>query len=198
MAWKTEQWMRDIFPGADKIYSEYHQLPRRELAVVAGAVLDAALAELLAKRLNGPEKEIHSFLGLDGDGRAPCGSFGARIQLAQLTSLISAKDAAILRAIKKIRNLFAHEVRSDFNSELVLPNIIKLNDLFLSQENYLIDSGLVRGSSRSSESIRPHLETTPEAGAGLLLVVFSVYQAYFHRLYELIQPIAKLPLSQEK
>lgn len=55
MAWKTEKWMRDVFPGNDSIYEEYRSLPRRELAVVVGAVLDSASAELLSKRLTGQD-----------------------------------------------------------------------------------------------------------------------------------------------
>ncbi|WAG17961.1 hypothetical protein DX980_01535 [Burkholderia gladioli] len=194
MVWKTEQWMRDVFPGGDKIYVEYRQLPRRELAIVVGAALDAALAELLSKRLHGSEPEIHSFLGVNGDGRAPCASFGARIQLSLLTTIISQNDAIILRAIKGIRNQFAHEVRADYNSPSLLPLIFKLHDQFLKQSNSLIEAGHLSGSSHSLDLIRPFLATTPEAGAGLLLAVFSTYQAYFHRLYERIQPVPPLEL----
>lgn len=194
MAWKTEQWMRDVFPGGDKIYAEYHLLPRRELAIVAGAVLDSALAELLAKRLNGPESEIHSFLGVNGDGRAPCGSLGARIQLALLTTIISESDAIILRTIKGIRNQFAHEVRADYNSSSVLPLITKLHDQFLKQSNSLIADGHLGGPTHSLNVIKPLLPTTPEAGAGLLLAVFATYQAYLHRIYERVQPMPSLEL----
>lgn len=195
MVWKTEQWMRDVFPGSNRIYEEYRLLPRRELAVVAGALLDSALAELLSKRLNGQDSEIHSFLGVNGDGRAPCGSFGARIQLALLTSLITESDAAILRTIKNIRNLFAHEVRADFNSTSVLPLITKLHDKFLEQSNRLIKASLLDGETHSLSAISPFLASTPEAGAGLLLAILSTYQAYFHRLYERVQPIPPFPVG---
>ncbi|MFK3640483.1 hypothetical protein [Pseudomonas protegens] len=78
MAWKIEQWMRDVFPGADRVYEDYRGLPRRELAITAGAVLDLALVEILSMALTGPEQEIHSFLGTNGDGRAPCGPVAAQ------------------------------------------------------------------------------------------------------------------------
>lgn len=195
MAWKTERWMKDVFPGSDRIYEEYRRLPRRELAVVAGAVLDAALAELLSKRLTGQDSEVHSFLGVNGDGRAPCGSFGARIQLALLTAVITESDSAILRAIKNIRNQFAHEVKADFNSPSVLPLITKLHDQFLQQSNKLIEAGHLSGTTHSLSTIEPLLASTPEAGAGLLLAVFSTYQAYFHRLHERVQPIPPFPSS---
>lgn len=182
MGWKIEQWMKDLFPGKDNIYSEYRALPRRELAIVAAAVLDSALVEILARRLTGPESEIHGFLGINGDGRAPCGSFGARIQLALLTSIITVNDAATLRLLKNIRNKFAHEVRSDFNSASVLPLVIRLHEQFLLQSNLLIEAGHLHGQSNSLHEIRTHLPALPEAGAGLLLSVFCVYQAYFHRM----------------
>jgi len=37
--------------------------------------------------------------------------------------------------------------------------------------------------------IRKHLVSEPEAGAGLLLSIFSTYQAYFHRLSDRVTPI---------
>jgi hypothetical protein len=64
-------------------------------------------------------KEIELFLGIDGDGRAPAGSFGARIQLALLVGLITEEDATILRQIKNLRNTFAHRVKVDFLSPSV-------------------------------------------------------------------------------
>ena len=184
MAWKIEQWMRDVFPGADRIYEDYRGLPRRELAITAGAVLDLALVEILSMTLTGPEQEIHSFLGINGDGRAPCGSFGARIQLALLLSIISERDAAILRAIKNIRNQLAHQVNVDFDSSSVLPLLNKLNDNFQELADSLKASGSLSSASPSAYSIKPFLATEAEAGAGLLLVTFCIYQAYLHRIYE--------------
>ncbi|MFJ2492393.1 hypothetical protein ACIOV9_12720 [Pseudomonas iridis] len=186
--------MRDVFPGSDGIYEEYRSLPRRELAVVVGAVLDSALAELLSKRLTGQDSEIHSFLGVNGDGRAPCGSFGARIQLALLTSVITAGDAAVLRTIKNIRNQFAHQVNADFNTESVLPLLTKLCDQFQQRSNNLIEIGYLDDTTHSLSMIKPLLVTEPEAGAGLLLAIVSTYQAYFHLLYERVQPIPPFPV----
>lgn len=184
MAWKIEQWMRDVFPGANRIYEDYRGLPRRELAITAAAVLDLALVEILSMTLTGPEQEKHSFLGINGDGIAPCGSFGARIQLALLLSIISEGDAAILRAIKNIRNQLAHRVNADFDSSSVLPLLNKLHDNFQELAESLMASGNLSSASRSEYSIKPFLATEAEAGAGLLLVIFCIYQAYLHRIYE--------------
>ena len=182
MAWKSERWLSDIFPGEEKIYAEYRLLPRRELAIVAAAVLDAALAEIIHARLRDDAKESEDFLGVSGDSRSPCASLGARIQLAYLIGLITKDDAIILRFIKNIRNAFAHRVKADFHSKDVLPLITGLHDQFLEQSNRLIGVGALKGPLHSKELIRPFLSTTPEAGAGLLLAVFTCYQAYLHRL----------------
>lgn len=103
MTWKSEKWLKELFPGDDRIYAEYHHLPTRELVIVAAAVLDAALAELLSKRLRDFPKEIESFLGVNGDGQAPASTFGARIQLALLIGLVTPDDADILEPEKHLR-----------------------------------------------------------------------------------------------
>ena len=76
MAWKTERWLEEVFPGPDRIYTAYRHLGGRELAIVACAVLDTALASLLERRLLDIPAELESFLGVNGDGRAPAATFG--------------------------------------------------------------------------------------------------------------------------
>lgn len=196
MAWKIERWLADVFPGKENIYSEYNHLPRRELAVVAAAVLDVALAELLSKRLANKSKEYEEFLGLDGNGHAPCGSFGSRIQLALLVGVITDHDAAILRAIKNIRNKLAHRVRTDFISPDVIPLVLALHDLLLTHSNELIDEGLLSGPKHDLGLIRQFIPTVPEAGAGILLATLTVYQAYFHRLSDQITRVNDLRISK--
>ena len=126
MVWKVERWLADVFPGEENIYSEYRELQLRELAIVAAAVLDCALAEVLTLRLKESDKETESFLGLDGDGRAPVASFGARIQLALLVGILTDRDASVLRTIKGIRNEFAHRVNVGFLAPTVLSKTTKL------------------------------------------------------------------------
>jgi len=186
MAWKIERWLCDVFPGETQIYKEYRHLPRRELAVVAAAVLDVALAELLSQRLVDKSKEYEEFLGLNEDGRAPCASFGARIQLALLLGIITETDASLLRTIKNIRNKLAHRVKVDYHTPEVLPLLQSLHDKFLSQSNRLIERGVLPGPAHDLTLLGPFLETTPDVGASLLLAVLTVYQAYFHRLSRLV------------
>jgi hypothetical protein len=181
MAWKIERWMSQVFPGADSIYSEYRALGRRELAVVVAGVLDLAIAELLRKRLLDQPKECEEFLGLNEDGRAPCGTFGSRIQLALLTGIITAEDAGLLRSIKAIRNKFAHRILVDFDSPQVVPLVLKLHEQWRARVRELAQDPV---ASEALDEMRPQLQCVPEAGAGLLLAVFCVFQAYFHRLYD--------------
>jgi hypothetical protein len=75
---------------------------------VTAAVLDCALAQLLEKRLSRSKNEAADFLGLNGDGRAPCAAFGARIQLAYLLGIFDSDVFEILKTVKGIRNVFAH------------------------------------------------------------------------------------------
>ena len=192
MMWRIERWLSEVFPGESNIYSEYCDLPPRELAIVAAAVLDAALAELLSLRLAGHEREAESFLGLDGDGRAPAGSFGARIQLALLVGLISYDDAIILRTIKELRNIFAHRVRVGFLSPSVLKITKKLHTLWLKRIDVLARAGMISRASGQPHLLVQHLPHRSEAGEGLLLAVFTVYHAYFHRLHTRVREVSSV------
>ena len=190
MAWKVERWLADVFPGRGNVYSEYRDLPPRELAIVAVAVLDSALAELLALRLVKDDKEIESFLGLNGDGRAPVASFGARIQLGLLIGVLTSRDAAILRTMKGIRNEFAHRVRAEFLSPAILKKTTKLFSLWIELNEQLSRmSGVSRLPEGAQNFLRQNLPVYPEAGQGLLLAVFSVYQAYFHCMHSMVKRV---------
>lgn len=198
MAWKIERWFAEVFPGESEIYSEYRGLPPRELAIVCAAVLDVALADLLTLRLANREKELEEFLGLNGDGRAPAGSFGARIQLALLVGLLTPDDAATLRTIKELRNLFAHRVRISFLSPAVIKATTRLHALWLKRTEALIEAGAMSGSTKLITEIAHYLPTISEAGEGLLLSVFTVYQAYFHLMHSQVQRLDDALAKTEK
>ena len=187
MTWKVERWLSEVFPGKEQIYAEYRALPARELAIVAAAVLDVALAELLALRLVDEGNEAEEFLGLNGDGRAPAGSFGARIQLGLLVGLLEPNDVAVLRAIKELRNVFAHRVRVTFISPPVLKITKRLHALWVKRVDALIQSGELSGSTSRMVEVQRFLPSIPQAGEGLLLAVLSFYQAYFHRMHNHVE-----------
>jgi len=197
MAWKTERWMEEVFPGKENIYSDYRSLPTRELVVVSASVLDIALAELLSKRLIQNDKEIERFLGLNGDGRAPAASFGARIQLGYLIGILSKLDADILRTIKAMRNLFAHTVKVDFLSPPVFKLSKRLYTLWSELNSDLIKTGKTTATKKQMEEVRVYLDSTPEAGEGLLLAIFATYQAYFHLMHSEITSIKNYPLLEK-
>lgn len=198
MAWKIERWLADVFPGENNIYAEYRGLLPRELAIVSAAVLDAALAELLTLRLKGESKEIEEFLGLNGDGRAPVSSFGARIQLGVLTGILTPNDAAILRSIKDIRNQFSHRVKIDFLSPNVIKATRRLHSLWLDRNNALIEAGFMSGSTSQLDDLGRHLPDVAEAGEGLLLAIFTVYHAYFHRMHSRVERIGVSLVRNDK
>ena len=189
MAWKIERWLADVFPGEEKIYSAYRELPPRELVIVAGAVLDAALAELLEGRFRDFAAEAASFLGANGDGRAPAASFGARIQLSLLVGLIEETDARVLRAIKNLRNVFAHRTTAHFLSDPALKEIRLLQTHWKARCRELAAAGLMDDRTAEIDAMEHYLSTVPEAGQGLLLAVFSVYHALFHRLSSRVQRV---------
>ncbi|WDZ75482.1 hypothetical protein PWG15_12735 [Ensifer adhaerens] len=197
MSQKLEKWMEDIFPGRDQIYEKYSDLPPRELGIVAASVLDIALAELLSRRLIDHKKEIESFVGLDGDGRAPCGTFSARIQLAILTGVIMPDDGEILRCIQKIRNILAHRVNVDFLTKDVVTQLRKLHARLINKYVVFNASGTLCVSPTPLKEVGDSLGKIAEAGEGLLLATFCVYQAYFHSLHGQIKRIERLEVRRE-
>ena len=113
------------------IFTIYSRLNPFEIVLVTASVIAAALTELLGSRLNNHSKEIESFLGLNADGRAPAGSFRARIQLAFLLGLISDADVKIFRHIKSIRNEFSHKVHVHIDSPHILQEVLQLGELLI-------------------------------------------------------------------
>lgn len=109
--WTVERFSKDVLPLLHEQFGEHAKLPLRESVILTTAMIDAGLVEILSKRLTGPEHEIVEFLGADEDGRAPCGSFGSRIQLARLLGILVDEDVKLLRLLKKLRNKAAHRVK---------------------------------------------------------------------------------------
>ncbi len=185
MAKKLESWLADIFPGREKIGSAYSHLSDRELAVVAASVLDLALAELLSKRLKNYPKECEEFLGLNADGRAPCGSFGARIQLSLLTGIISTTIAMALRDVKNIRNKFAHRVNCTFISPEVVPLVLSLLDRLMDTcEEVVEPEKALEFRKRLKIVMHAHkkdFHVDPKLGAEVVRSALTAYQIQLHK-----------------
>jgi hypothetical protein len=127
--WKIETFTRDLYPIIVEQFAEHAALPLRESVILTCSIIDAGIAELLSKRLAGPEHEIVEFLGADEDGRAPCGSFGSRIQLARLLGILTDEDVVLLRFLKKLRNKAAHRVKFDSSDTSVNEILCSIFDL---------------------------------------------------------------------
>jgi hypothetical protein len=147
--WRIERWEAEVLPRLSVILEEHLKLSLRDSTILTTALLDLGLADLINKRLAGPEHEIVEFLGADEDGRAPCGSFGSRIQLARLIGIISDEDARLLRQLKALRNTLAHRV--DGTSERVVKELVKVWDSFSDTAfsmSYFVDK-LLAGDERA-------------------------------------------------
>ncbi|MGC8624756.1 MAG: hypothetical protein ACP5VQ_05770, partial [Phycisphaerae bacterium] len=132
---KIDDWERNVLPiltDLSGLAPKLQVLSLREQIIFAAAVLDAGLVRLIGHRLNGPLDEINNFLGTagKGDSRAPCGSFGSRIQLARLVGVITAEDAELLREVKDLRNHVAHAVEIELESKAIAEGLLAIYTLF--------------------------------------------------------------------
>jgi hypothetical protein len=164
---RIESWMATVFPGVG-MNDNYLLLSERELAIVAAATLDLALAELLNMRLMGTDAERDDFLGINGDGMKPVGSFGARIQLAQLTGILLPSIVGALRAIKELRNIMAHRVNVTYGHPLAKIALMKLHAALRQM------AGPSPEAARSWSEIKKALEGPRGVQAAQLFVVMTL------------------------
>jgi hypothetical protein len=129
--WTIEKFVEEVLPLISANVATHIHLPIRESVVLTSAMIDAGLAQLISKKLRGSDHEIVEFLGADGDGRAPCGSFGSRIQLVRLLGIFVDEDVVLLRQLKRLRNVAAHRVNFSVDDPEVRAEITKLWGLLL-------------------------------------------------------------------
>lgn len=123
MTRKIETWDADEIPTPEEYAAICGSLSPREIVIITCSILDTQLADLVSTALAQDTKELESFIGLNGDGRAPIGTFSARIQAAYLLGLIDAFHLKALRALKDIRNLFSHNVKVSISDARVVSRI---------------------------------------------------------------------------
>jgi hypothetical protein len=128
--WVVERFKDDLLPLMSNEMDRHAKLGLRECVILVSSIIDAGLAELISSRLAGPEHEIVEFLGADEDGRAPCASFGSRIQLAALLGIIKQEDVVLLRLVKGLRNLAAHRVKFDISDQRVANKLAEIYEAF--------------------------------------------------------------------
>ena len=104
MAREKKLWSKELRKSGDETIQRCQKMGVRELIIVVGAEIDAAIGELISKRLRGEAKVVEKFLN------GPLGNFGNRIDLALMLGLIDGMDAKALHALQELRNVAAHHV----------------------------------------------------------------------------------------
>lgn len=176
--WKIERW-QDVTSATDDIRSQYQNLQSRELIVVAAAILDIGLVELIRKRLSGTPAEAEAFLGVRKESYAPGATFAARIQLARLLGIFQESVCDSLIDIKEIRNKMAHRIRVALTAHDVYPTIQRIHQ----RQVAFLGPALSPGEHT--------LEQTEESARNIILSELGLMHLVVHRVSERIQPIGQ-------
>ncbi|HSY74212.1 MAG TPA: hypothetical protein VK810_01970 [Dongiaceae bacterium] len=123
MARKIETWGIADIPDPVAFAKICENLSPREILIISCSILDSLLADLISTTLIQDEKEVEAFIGLDGNGRAPLGSFGSRIQAAYLLGQIDDFNMKVLRTLKDVRNIYSHQVRVSLDDPRILGRV---------------------------------------------------------------------------
>lgn len=126
--WTVERFTNDGLPLISESLIRHAELGLRESAILTSAMIDVGLAEAISKRLSGPEHEIVEFIGGHEDGRAPCASFGSRIQAGRLLGILTDEDVVLLRHLKDLRNIAAHRLKCAVTDKGVADILCKIWD----------------------------------------------------------------------
>ena len=90
---------------------DYCEASERAIAIIGPAFLDTLLSEILTEFMVNDEKEVKKLLQPEGH----FGTYGGRVTACYCLGLVGPIVVADLRLVGKIRNLFAHELRSTFD-----------------------------------------------------------------------------------
>ena len=90
---------------------DYREASDRAIAIIGPAFLDTLLSGILVEFMVDDEKEVTKLLQPDRH----LGTYGGRVTACYCLGLVGAKVTADLRIVGKIRNQFAHEIRTDFS-----------------------------------------------------------------------------------
>lgn len=103
-----------------RLTEEFDSESDRASALVAAALLDKNLEELLAAFMIDDRREVEYLLG------SGLKSFGARIRICYALGLISDEEVDDMHVVKSVRNYFAHNLHVDFDDDNVQRNLAKL------------------------------------------------------------------------
>ena len=111
------------------------------IAIMAATVIDDRLALVIRSRLRNDQKIARDLFGIGG----PIGDFGTKIKLGYMLGIYSKLGYEELDTVRRVRNEFAHQVRSaDFLAERIRDRCMGLK---------IVESALV--TRRSSDSSFP-------------------------------------------
>lgn len=133
VAWKLKgvnmEVSNDIFDENWKLmHEELSGESERACAIVGVAYLDDLLGQVLENYLLENTSAYHDLINPENIN-APLSSFGARITAAYGTGLLSEVDLEVMRILKKIRNLFAHNIKLSFRDDKVISRCNRLEEL---------------------------------------------------------------------
>ena len=104
----------EIREGWQEFLKEFIEESDRGAGIVGAAALDDLLMQLIKRYLGLDEELASRFVG--SDNFVPVGSFSARILTARCLGLIVDDGLRVLTVIRRIRNLFAHDLGLDFDT----------------------------------------------------------------------------------
>lgn len=129
-----------VHAGLAAIANAFAKETDRAAAIVAAAMLDDSLANLLEALLVRPDKDERSIVRGD---QAPLGTFSARINAAHQLGLISRYFVRDLHLIRKIRNDFAHNPQDlSFDTSSVKGRVAALESSGFNRRNAATRTGL--------------------------------------------------------
>jgi len=102
------------YDALSEVLDELQHESDRGTAIVAAAVLDGLLKDLLLALFQNHDKEKECF-----SGNGPLATFSSRINLAYSLGIISKEEQRTLNCIRKVRNDFAHIRRLNFDTPAI-------------------------------------------------------------------------------
>jgi DNA-binding MltR family transcriptional regulator len=123
MASKKKEKIRSLID--ERFLNELTNSSPRATVIVGAAAIDSLLEQLLESKIVKNKKVAEAFFSAPN---APLGSFSARIKAVYLLGLVSVKTYQDLESLRKIRNMFAHDIFDcDFDNIEVVNTIRNFN-----------------------------------------------------------------------
>ena len=117
MSRKREDWVSE----QGRIERTHANLEDRELVLVIGALIEAALAGLLCKRLHGPAKGVQDMVDRM--------QFDQLIRISWAVGIIGETQSKLIEAFKAIRNEMAHKINVNLLAQAKTDRLRNLYDL---------------------------------------------------------------------